>query len=762
MPLVDTGRPPPAPNAEDLLSDPRPTDALSVEVAAEQSVLTRLYTRLDEVRLDAAAALDRVRRTPTARTPQAVSERDAFDQLYSQRIDQLRAVEDRLCFGRLDLLDGETRHIGRIGLSDGSQVQLLVDWRAPAAEPFYQATAAEPRGVVRRRHLSTRGRTVTAVEDEVLDLEAVGEATTVAGEGALLVALNAARTGRMRDIVATIQAEQDRIVRAPLNGVLVVQGGPGTGKTAVALHRAAYLLYTHRERIARSGVLVVGPNRTFLRYIDQVLPSLGETGVVMATPGSLFPGVEATGTESPEAAALKGSHRMARVLADAVRRRQRVPREPVPMDVDGVRIALRPRDVDVARERARRSRKPHNEARVVFVRELLRLLASQLADGQRVELADHHSELDEELRGSADVRREVNRCWLPYTPTGLLSRLLSQPSWLARLGLSSAEQALLLRPADAPYTPADVPLLDELAELLGSHDDASRLDAARAAADRKAEVDYAVGVLEMSGGGRGEEELAGGDVIAADKLVERYSGRGPALTVAERAGGDREWAYGHIVVDEAQELSPMAWRLLMRRCPARSMTVVGDIAQTGALAGASSWAEVLDPYVTGRWRAEELTVNYRTPAQVMDLAADVLALARPGAAPPVSARVGDWSPVAIACGPDPTEAVVTTVRRELVRFASVAVIAPPALVPRLRTALGVGDGDGSVSVLDVTAAKGLEFDVVVLCEPARILAGSPRGAGDLYVAMTRPTQRLLVLHTEPLPAVLARLGEGEG
>ncbi len=209
-------------------------------------------------------------------------------------------------------------------------MQLQLDWRAPAAEPFYQATAAAPDGVVRRRHLGSQDRTVTSIEDEVLDLDALdaAQASTVAGEGALFVALNAHRTGHMRDIVATIQAEQDRVIRAPLPGVLVVQGGPGTGKTAVALHRTAYLLYAHRERIAKSGVLLVGPNPVFLRYIEQVLPSLGETGVVMATPGQLYPGVDATATEDPAVAAVKGDARMASTLATAVRRRQRLPDRP--------------------------------------------------------------------------------------------------------------------------------------------------------------------------------------------------------------------------------------------------------------------------------------------------------------------------------------------------------------------------------------------------------------------------------------------------
>ncbi|MGH3745480.1 MAG: HelD family protein, partial [Mycobacteriales bacterium] len=508
------------------MSETRQPDAvLASELAAEQTVVDRLYARLDVVRDETAEQLDRVRRTPTTRTPQAVSERDAFDQLYSQRLDQLRAVEDRLAFGRLDLSDGVTRHIGRIGLSDGAQSQILVDWRAPAAEAFYQATPADARDVVRRRHLSTRGRTVTGVEDEVLDLDAVHEGQVVAGEGALLVALNASRTGRMRDIVATIQAEQDRVVRSPLDGVLVVQGGPGTGKTAVALHRAAYLLYTYRDRIARSGVLLIGPNRSFLRYIEQVLPSLGETGVVMGTPATLFPGVEATGRESAATAQVKGSARMAQAMAEAVRRRQRVPGQVTPLSVDGYVIELRPREVEAARAQARRTRAPHNVARVTFVREILRSLARQLAEAQGDELDhDNRRELDAALRASADVKRAVNHYWLPYTPQRLLSRLLSRESWLAELSLSPADRALLLRDEGAAFTPADVPLLDELATLLGEDDDAQRLANLRAARDRQVEMSYAQGVLEMTSAHRGPGDLAAGDVVDAQRLVDRWAG----------------------------------------------------------------------------------------------------------------------------------------------------------------------------------------------------------------------------------------------
>ncbi len=335
------------------------------EVVLEQSYVDRLYARLDVLRARVAAELASVRRSGPSGTHQNRSERDSFAGLHEQRLSQLEAVEDRLAFGRVDLRDGTRRYIGRLGLSDDEQTQLLVDWRAPAAREFYQATAASPGDVVRRRHLATRGRSVTGVEDEALDLDSMDQTqrSSLTGEGALLAAVGAHRTGRMGDIVATIQAEQDQVIRSELAGPLVVQGGPGTGKTAVALHRAAYLLYTHRERLDRSGVLIVGPNPLFLRYIEQVLPSLGETGVVLSTAAELYPGV--TGGHEPRAdvAALKGDLRMAAVLARAVRARQRVPDGPRVLAVGSQRLTLTPADVAAARARARRSRKPHNSAR---------------------------------------------------------------------------------------------------------------------------------------------------------------------------------------------------------------------------------------------------------------------------------------------------------------------------------------------------------------------------------------------------------------
>ena len=735
------------------------------ELAVEQQVVDTLYGRLDDLRAQTRARLADVRREGPSGSPQNRSERDAFATLYEDRIAQLEAVEERLVFGRLDLQDDTRRYIGRIGLTDEEQTQLLTDWRAPAAQAFYRATAAHPDGVVLRRHLVTRGRTVTSVEDEVLDLDLLSDDSDarlsgLSGEGALLAGLAAGRTGRMGDIVATIQGEQDAIIRSELGGALVVQGGPGTGKTAVALHRAAYLLYAHRRMLERSGVLLVGPSRTFLRYIDQVLPSLGETGVVTTTIAELYPGIQATATEDEAVAELKGRALWGSVIARAVRDRERIPAQPVHVRVEGNDLVIRPNDVASAIARARRNNKPHNQARVSFVRDMLNRLAEQYVQqlGQEVP-SDERGEIIEELRSTREIRIALNLAWMPITPQKLVSDLWSKPHRLesAAPQLTAEERAMLVRDPDAPWTPADVPILDEAAELLGEDDQAARREA-RAAADRRtSELAYARQVLESTG--------AGG-MVSAEMLADRFAATGPSLTTAERAAADRSWTYGHVVVDEAQELSAMAWRSLLRRVPTRSLTIVGDVAQTTSTAGARSWASQLDPVLRSSWRLNELTVNYRTPAEIADTARRVAVAAHLPVSPLTSAREVDDSlvveqvtdfPAAVA---ERTEKLVADVT-DASGAGRIAVIAVESRIAAvgdalreagLRPALGTGtsaaDLDSPLVVLTPREAKGLEFDVVVLVEPAEVIEAS---AGDLYVAMTRPTRALHVLHDRPLP-----------
>jgi DNA helicase IV len=774
---------------------------LAAELEQEQAYVSMLYRRLDTLRERTQAELERALGYEGGGNVQARVDRDAFVARHSHRLAQLAAAEHGLCFGRLDRADGSHLYIGRMGLLDDDREPLLVDWRAPAAQPFYRATWATPSGVVRRRHLRTRGRTVLGIEDDVLDLESLSDAERegLSGEAALLAALTASRTGRMGDIVATIQAEQDRIIRADLPGVLVVQGGPGTGKTAVALHRAAYLLYTHRQRLARRGVLVVGPNPTFLRYIEQVLPSLGETDVLLSTVGNLFPGVTATAQEPVEVAAVKGDTRMVELLAAAITDRQRVPDADIVVEVGGQRLRLDPATGEQARRRARATGEPHNQARATFKREVVDALTNQMVaaltrDLPEVDLPEDDDllvdlfpderlldpDLDEiraELSSNPAVHSAVDRLWPKLTPQQLVGGLLGSAERLAGGGLEEAERALLLRPAgnggDPGWTPADVPLLDEAAVLLGDDGTRARRAEARQAEQDRADLAYAREVL--AGTSIGDAARYAPDTSALDPsvLAGRWRSRAPQDGLADRARQDRGWVFGHVIVDEAQELSPMAWRMLMRRSPSRSMTVVGDMAQTGAPWGPGSWARALDPHAARRWRVEELTINYRTPAEIMAVAADVLASMGTGLEPPRSAREAGTDPWHLQLAPAELAArlpgVVAAEAAE-VGDGKLAVLVPPGRAEELATLIGAevpaatarqGPAvlDARVAVLTVAEAKGLEFDTVLVVDPAAILATGSHGANDLYVALTRTTARLGVVHPGNLPPVLSRLAE---
>jgi DNA helicase IV len=725
--------------------------AASLGLEAEQGVVDGLYARLDELRDEASERLAEVRRSGPSGSPQNRSERDAFATLYEDRIAQLDAVEDRLCFGRLDLATGERLYVGRIGLSDHEHVPLLTDWRAPAAGAFYSATAANPSGVVNRRHLTTVGRRVTAVEDDVLDVERLremGGELGLAGEGALLAALGARRTGRMGDIVATIQAEQDAVIRAPLAGALIVQGGPGTGKTAVALHRAAYLLYHHRELLESRGVLLIGPSTSFLRYIDHVLPSLGETGAVSTTLGGLVRGIDTSAHEREEVARIKGRAEMAHVVRAAVRERQRLPRGDQEIRIDGRTVVIRRSDIRDAQAKARRDGKPHNEARAIFAKEMISRLTNQLMAQLEASLGDDdRAELARDVRDSRAVRVAINLCWLPITPEQLLRDVFSKQHLLdaCAAALTPEERGLLRRPADAPFTDADVPLLDEAAELLGDLPSTGPKVKSGPSAE---EVQYAREVLRTFGG-------SSMIPVDAETLAARMQAPAARLSVAERAVADRQWTYGHIVVDEAQELSPMAWRMLLRRCPTRSFTIVGDVAQTTATAGTHWWPETMDPLFRDGWELRELTVSYRIPAAVAETAQSFARAAGLPVSEMSAARELDDSVRAIRASGDVVAAAVSEAQRQAAEYSSnggglVAVLTSDALADVARAAVAGTD----VQALSAREAKGLEFDAVVLAEPADI-ASVP---SDLYVALTRPTRRLTMVHARPLPPGLGDAG----
>ncbi|MEX7472556.1 RNA polymerase recycling motor ATPase HelR [Mycobacterium adipatum] len=720
------------------------TQDYQAELEAERGYVAALYDRLDAER---ARAKDRynaaLRGDIDKQDGSTLVNRDADVRALGKEVSRLDVADNGLCFGQLESIEGERSYIGRLGLfdSENDYEPLLLDWRAPAARAFYVATAASPENMRRRRQFHTRGRTVLDFTDEVLGRPDAGER----GDAALLAAVNAPRTEGMSDIVATIQAEQDEIIRLDHPGVLIIEGGPGTGKTVVALHRVAYLLYTQRERMERHGVLVIGPSPAFLNHVGRVLPSLGETNVVFMTTGDLVPGVRTTAEDAPDAARAKGSLKMLDVLAAAVADRQRTPEEPLPIKLADVTVQIDAGIAGWAIQEARDAGRPHNDARAVFVdvltwalteRAIARIGKGWLTRDDKQAWEHLRAELIDELEDHDGFKAALNDLWPELTPESLLGALYESPQRLAAAGADES----LWRQDGRAWTVSDVPLLDELVDLLGGIKPDPSVEK-----ERQEEAAYAAGVLDLMVAREDlmddEDHLIAADLIGAEELADRFIEQ-DNRELAERAAADRDWTYRHVVVDEAQELSEMDWRVLMRRCPARSFTIVGDLAQRRSEAGARSWGAMMAPYVKSRWAYRPLTVNYRTPAEIMAVAAAVLTEFAPDVQPPESVRscgVQPWSKK-VAEG-ELLEAIKEFVDAEAAREGTSVVIGPPGVPGTVPAAL----------------TKGLEFDAVLVVQPDKILADGPRGASELYVALTRATQRLGVLHIGELPVCLKGL-----
>lgn len=685
------------------------------ELATEQAHIDHAHQRLDESR-DEALRLKNMVEVGKGGTNQARWEREIINENIANRLNQLELGERSLCFGRIDQSEeagGDSYHIGRIAVSSKTQEPLIVDWRAPVAEAFYRATGGDPQGLVRRRHFTSRGRTVLALEDEFFGEAAAGGAVSVngrelRGQGALMTALEENRTGRLNDIIGTIQAEQDEIIRAPLPGVLVVQGGPGTGKTVVALHRAAYLLYTHRFPLDGQGVLVVGPNRLFLGYIEQVLPSLGEAGVEMSVLADLVPNIRATGRDKIESARIKGDLRMVNVVRRALKDRQRPIRTDLVVGIGVRKVRLTVGESERIVTEARRRYRTHNAARKFVVGALYEALAENHPDGMPV------ASVRDQLDGNTEVREALNWMWPLLSPAELLHDLYGSRALIASAGrkFDAAERAALHRSwaedmnaAKVVWTTDDVPVLDEAREVLGPR--------------------------------------------------------------SQRRGGEDFRTYGHLVVDEAQDLSPMQLRMLTRRSLNGSMTIVGDIAQSTGAWAHNGWDEILEHLPDRRPpRHNELTVGYRIPGPSMDLAAKILVEAGPGLRPPVSVRDDGDDPQFVPAGGGEllSIAVATVVAEAETGVGNVAVICPQSLyepvVEAFETAgvtIGRAPRDGldrQITVVPVALVKGLEVDAAVVIEPQLILDEEPQGARSLYVAATRATKRLTMVHSGELPGLL--------
>jgi DNA helicase IV len=728
-----------------VTADPVPapgTDAsaLARELEREQEVLDRALRRLEVLRAEALQRESESMR-PTGGSPQAVYERDVSAQAAANRRADLDLAGEGLVFGRLDRADGTVHHLGRMGLRSENQEPIVVDWRAPAAAAFYRATAADPQGVVRRRTISTRRDRVLGVDDELLDASAVDalEGSVVVGDGAFLAALGRERTGHMRDIVATIQREQDEAVRAPDDGALVVTGGPGTGKTAVALHRVAYLMYARREWYSRRGVLVVGPSPVFVDYIGAVLPALGETSVRLASLADLpdLPrGVEVTGWDGPAAVAVKGSARMAQLLRAVVRHlggRRRV--DDVVIDRWGATVTVRGGDIARRRSQVARSSRSHNSGRQAFAAALVELswrAWQRRPQTTRLE-TDDREDFVAWLQGDPAFRRALDAAWPVLLPWPVLTQLRTGQlplRDLARDLLTDDEVAALVDSwsVDVPLTAADAALYDELAELLGA------------------------APVEAPESDDGWDEMAELDALARESEVTTHADR--TSRARRNLAEERDYrTFAHVVVDEAQDVTPMQWRMLGRRARGATWTVVGDWVQ-------SAWPdvqEVRDALATvlgkSRLRTVELTTNYRTSTEVAALAARLLARIDPDLAAPAAVRSTGIEPLLLEG--EVLALLAGAVETLLDQVAgTVGVVTPHGLVPQVRAALRDHD---RLSVVDPWQVKGLEYDGCVVADPHGIVAESQHpvaGLRSLYVALTRATQRLVVVSSEPLETLL--------
>jgi DNA helicase IV len=649
------------------------------ELEAEQAYVDRAYDQLDMMR------------TTVARTQEAMATEWAALNMEAWAKRRMRTFEDAergLVFGRLTL-DGTPRplYVGRRWVHDDKHESLVVNWQAPAARPFYTATPETPHGVQQRRRFRTEGRRLTDISDESLDGSAVEGASV---SDFLLEELERRRDVRMRDIVATIQSDQYRLITAEPDGALVVQGGPGTGKTAVGLHRASWLLYTHRERLRR--VLVVGPNPTFMDYVSHVLPTLGEEAVEQRAVTELVDRIEVTREEEPDVAGLKGDPRLREVVARAVE----IAVVPAPDElvtlVDGVYVRVRERDVADLLEEALEAGSPLGLARERFRMAVLRRFYERYGELLGPRALRSFDELERALRRGGFLMRWLDRVLPLPQPEKLVSRLLTSPAALAAAAegvLDGDEQKLLLR--DRPR---------RMSDLRWSDHDVALLDEARTLVD----------------------------------------------------GAPR--TYGHVIVDEAQDLSPMQLLAISRRAIDGSLTILGDVAQATGPVVYRRWQE-LEPYLPeAELSIEELRHAYRVPAEIMDFALPLLDRIAPEVEPPLAYRKGGDPPRLVRVE---EKDLLPAALREVAALAEqdglLAVIVPRALAGVLPAGGELFD-ELSVPVLTPRQAKGLEFDHVVVVEPAAVTDDGDRGLRELYVALTRPTKTLVVVHARPLPEPL--------
>ena len=725
---------------------------------SEQKKVDLIYGRFDELKSLVTKRLSSTRAQKELNLT-SMTERDSFATMYEDRLSSLRAGEYRLVFGKLRMKDGSERYIGRMGLLENEK-PILLDWRAKAASPFYEATFFDDMGAALRRHITLENRKVVKLEDELLDLspeksEKALKEGILSGEGALMAALEESRTGKMGDIVSTIQREQNRIIRMPLNSTVVVQGGPGTGKSAVALHRAAYLLYTYRKELEASGVLIIGPSQAFVHYIDDVLPCLGETDILIRTMAQMLPGVTVNCKDSPLAAKVKGDLRMVQVIKSAIKRHIRIPRELPAISVNGIKLKLEPEEIAKGQAFAR-SAGPYEVARRAFVDSMCSLLFSKYEEAAGEQLSGDDGEfVKEQIRENAQVRLALNLSWLPLSARWLLDDLFSKPAKLKTLApwMSEEEVQSLMR-EKGKVSEGDIPLLDTAMDLLGEEEVRKKGPSAS-----RADKEFAKSTMAMFG--VSPSLVSASDLLSSLSPSERKS-------VVEQAAVDRKWQFGHIIVDEAQELTAMQWRMLRKRSASKSFTIVGDVAQTSSLAGTRSWKKSLSPVFGRDWTLCPLEIDYRNPREVVEEASQFAKKEGLNSEDIKAVRSVEGSLEKVESEDIEKEAVSKLVEcaKKFIHssMGTVALITEKKDVEKmsarvnaaLEKEFGKAEADrltrngwkSQIAVRGTEEIKGIEYDAVVLMDPPE-----PEGEGEerkiaasrLYIAMTRPTQKLVIV-----------------
>ena len=695
---------------------------LEQEIAVEQRHADRVYARLAQLRSDATRAEKEGYLVSSAGTFGALVERDAMVFHAARRRQALDSEHEGLVFGRLDMATGAVHHVGRLGIRAEDAEPLVVDWRAPAAAAFYRATAAEPEGVIRRRMIRSAGERVVGIEDDLLDPENAPDAMRVVGDGALLASLSKATGRGMRDIVATIQREQDEAIRSSASGVTIVSGGPGTGKTAVALHRAAYLLYSDRNRFAGGGILVVGPSGVFVEYIAAVLPSLGEESATLRSLGSLVEGYDVSRVDPTTVAAVKGSLRMRAVLERAAR--DAAPGQPQELKLlyRGTLLRLDAATLRGIWQRALPKGARRNEVRKAGFDGVFTALWAE-AKAQRVARLPERRDFEEELADRGDFREFLKAWWPRLAPLHVL-RWLADPAKLRRYAtgiLSRAEIELLAGSFAGELTIADVALLDEVDELIGK--------------PRKPRTKRSVNPFHVMDG---------------VQEVSTYADRQRAARDAATLRPDDYREYAHVVVDEAQDVSPMQWRMLGRRGRFASWTIVGDPAQTAWPGELSELDRSRDKALGDKRRATyTLTTNYRNSAEIFAVAASVIRAVQPDLPLPRAVRSTGVDPVDQVVPVHDLPGAVREVAGKLLTEVegTVGVVTP---VPRRDEVAAwlAAQADPRLQVVTSLQAKGMEYDAVLLVEPGQIRRESASGVRTLYVALSRATQRLVTLGTD--------------